>query len=253
MTILSGQLPRRSTVIEFLESPDLPATDLAHVLDFHAAVSRWTGGRSIIRNFLSASSPRTAGPLTVMEMGCGRGDLSRAIVQWARRSGVEVKVHGVDRCAHLIALAREWNRAYPEITFERRELEDPFFLQAQQFDFVVSESALHREPDGRTALFLKTANRMARRGIIAVDWIRDPRPLLVMEGLGRLFGAEAVRHDAPLAIERGFQKRDAELLRTSAGLDFARVGVHFGYRFSISGERGLARHQALVPLTGLAT
>ena len=39
---------------------------------------------------------------------------------------------------------------------------------------------LHREPNDRTALFLKIANRMAKRGLICVDWIRDARPAFAL-------------------------------------------------------------------------
>lgn len=248
-----GHLPRRSTALERIDSHDISDADLSRVFDFQDSVSRYTGGRSITLDFLSRASRAWTGPVTVLDMSCGRGDVGRSIAKWARARGVEIRVHGVDRYGRVIQMAREAQRKYPELTFEVRDLNDPFFLQAQQFDYAVSEMGLHRERDDRAALFLKTANRMARRGLIAVDWIRDPRPAFALERLAPLWKCEAVTHDARVAVERGFRYREAQALRRAAGLDFATLRRHLGYRFSVSGERGIVIDPAYSPVTGLAT
>jgi SAM-dependent methyltransferase len=247
-----GRLPHRSSVIERLDAHDVPDGDLTRLLDFNDTVARWTGGRRIILNFLERASERWAGPVTVLDLSCGRGDLSRAIALWARSASLEVRVHGVERYGRLVQMARDRQRNLPELTFEPRDLNDPFFLQAQQFDYVVSEMGLHREPNDRTALFLKIANRMAKRGLICVDWIRDARPAIALGLLGRLWKSDVVAHDARVAVERGFRYREAEALRKGAGLNYARLRRHVGYRFSLSGERGLVMDPAFTPVTGLA-
>ena len=247
-----GRLPQRSNVIERLDDPGVSDADLSRLFDFHDTVARWTGGRQIVLGFLKDAAERWSGPVTILDLSCGRGDLSRSIVLWGRAANVEVRVHGVERHARLVQMARERQRNLSEITFEARNLNDPFFLQAQQFDYVVSEMGLHREPNDRTALFLKIANRMAKRGLVCVDWIRDARPAFVLEFLAGAWKSEAVKHDARVAVERGFRYREAEALRKGAGLNYARLKRHVGYRFSLFGERGLVMDPAFTPVTGLA-
>ncbi|MBV9080888.1 MAG: methyltransferase domain-containing protein [Elusimicrobia bacterium] len=246
--------PRRSAEIERLDSHDATDAELDQILDFHHLVGRATGGYSIVVRFLRAAiarSTESSAPVSVLDLGCGRGDLARAIAEWGHLRGVEIRVHGTDKYGRLIQMARARHKRSADLTFETRDLNDPFFLQAQQFDFVVSEMALHREDDARTALFLKTANRLARRGLIIVDWMRDRRALMWVGMLARLGRPEIVRRDARTAVERGFSLEEADKLRESAGLEFAAVRAHVGYRFSISGERALALRPALSPVTGL--
>jgi len=247
-----GRLPQRSTALERIDSADVTDVELSALLDFHDTFSRWTFGRGVVLGFLGDASRRWTGPITILDMACGRGDLSRSVARWAKAAGADVRIHGVDRSAGVIQMAREHNRAFREITFETRDLNDPFFLQAQQFDYVVSERGLHREGDDRTALFLKIANRMAKRGLVVTDWIRDARPAFIAETVARFWKNDAVTHDARVSIERGFRYREAQALRKAAGLDFARLSRHVGYRFSVAGERGLAIDRAFAPVTGLA-
>src|SRR5262245_51117350 len=100
-----GHLPRRSTFLERLDSPDIDDAELSSLFDFHDSISRWTGGRSIVLDFLAQASRAWAGPVTILDMSCGRGDLSRSIVKWARRKDVEIRVHGVDHLSRAIQMA----------------------------------------------------------------------------------------------------------------------------------------------------
>ena len=73
--------------------------------------------------------------MTVLDLGCGTGDLSRRIKALGAR-----QVTGVDISANMLDLARKDN---PEgITFEQRAMEDLKF-NPHTFDLVVSSLALH--------------------------------------------------------------------------------------------------------------
>jgi SAM-dependent methyltransferase len=243
----------RDRAVERVDSHDVTDADLSRLFDFTDNVARYLGGHSIVLRFLAAASRRWVGPVTVLDLGCGRGSLARAIIEWAHIRGLDVKVHGTDKYGRIVHLARERHHGIGDLTFETRDLNDAFFLQAQQFDYVVSAQALHRENDARLVPFLKTANRQAKRGVIVVDWLRDARAAFYLSTLARFSRDPMVCDEARLAVRRGFTLREADRLRQDAGLDYARVGVHFGYRFSIEGERGLVTEPLLSPNVGLAT
>ena len=248
-----GALRERSRAIERVDSHDITDEQLNAIFDFSDGVSRWLGGHSPILRFLTRAANRWSGPISILDLGCGRGALSRAIVDWGHRRRVEIKVNGADRYGRIVHLARDRHKGVADLTFDTRDLNDPLYLQAQQFDYVVSAHALHREPDERTQLFLKTANRLARRGVIVLDWMRDARALFYFSRLAGFSKEPAVREEIKLGLARGFTLREADKLCNDAGLDFASVRSHFGYRFSISGERALVMGTELNPNVGLAT
>jgi len=243
----------RARVPERADSPNVTDGELNAVYDFSDSIARFLGGHAIVLRFLARASRSWTGPVSILDLGCGRGALGRSILDWAKGRGLDVKIHGSDKDARVIPMARERHRGLSDLTFETRDLKDQYFLQAQRFDYVVSAQALHREPDDRAELFLKTANRQAKRGLIVVDWLRDPRAALYLSTLARACREPRVRTEAKLAIQRGFTRAEADRLKNAAGLDYARVGVHFGYRFSVDGERGLVMNMGLTPMPELAT
>lgn len=250
-----GPCSKRSRYLELIETPDIDDENLERCFDFNAFMGQWAGGHAIVLDFLKNCSSRwTQGePISILEIGCGRGDLARSIVNWGRRSKIELHIHAIDRYNRFIQMARDRHHSYKEITFDVRELNDALFLQAQQFDYVVCFQTLHRQSDQDALQYLKRTNLLAKRGFIAVDWLRDIRAWVWVSLLARLWRNEAIRHDGPLGIEKGFVMEDVVRLARSAGVDYAAVTKHMGYRFSLSGERGLVLAPKLAPLTRLAT
>ena len=247
-----GSLRERSRLIERIDRHDVTDDQLNALFDFSDGVARRLRGFSPVLSFLRGAAGRWNGPVSILDLGCGRGALSRAIVDWAHRRRLDVKVNGADRYGRVIHLARDRHKGIADLTFDTRDLNDPLYLQAQQFDYVVSAYALHREPDDRTQLFLKTANRLARRGVIVVDWMRDARAAFFLSRLAKFSAEPVVAEEVSLAVARSFTRREAVKLRTEAGLDFAEVRTHVGYRFSIAGERALVLGTELSPNVGLA-
>lgn len=250
-----GPCRERARAIEWIEMPDTPEDDLDHAFDFLEFSDRRLGGDRVILNFLADASARWSHgmPVSIFIPRCGRGGLARHVANWGRKHDYEFHIYAVDGHDKAVRLARERHRNYPEITFEVRELSDPMFLQAGQFDYVLSSLGLHHEPPSAKAVesALITMNRVARRGLIAYDWLRDVRAYTWMSAAVKVWGDAIVKHDGPLAIQRGFSPEEAEAVMRRAGLDFAFMRLHFGYRFSISGERGLSFAASLNPLPGI--
>src|SRR5690606_12688552 len=84
-------LRRRAThLAEFMDDPDCDRRMLDRTYRrftyVNAVVSGWRATyRDVIRPLLSPTEPRT-----LLDVGCGGGDLSRALARWARRDGVRL-------------------------------------------------------------------------------------------------------------------------------------------------------------------
>jgi 2-polyprenyl-3-methyl-5-hydroxy-6-metoxy-1,4-benzoquinol methylase len=176
-----------------------------------------------------------------------------SIVRWAKSKGFEVRILAVDECPSVINLARDHYGSVSEITFDVRFLTDPRFLEAQQFDYVISSSMLHTLEGPAAVRALKTANLLARRGIVFSDWMRDIRAWLWMQALARFWGDDFVIHDGLLAIRKGFTVTELRHLTHEAQLEYLEIRRHLGYRFSVAGERALVLSRKAASVPGLAS
>ncbi len=244
----------RPRTLEEIDKPDTPEESLLRVFDFWGFLNGALGGHRVILNFLrEASSHWPANrPISILELRCGRGDLSAAIVRWARKKKIEVRILAVDECPSVVNLAKEYHESYREITFDSRLLSDPCFLEAQQFDYVVTASALHSFESTEAVRLLKIANLLAKRGLICCDWLRDIRAWGWMQIFSRFWAEAVVLHDAPLAVRKGFTSAEIKKMAQQAGVEYAGLKLHFGYRFSLSGERALALSPELLTIPGFA-
>lgn len=254
-TLNFGPCARRSTALEPIEDPTLPEEELKELLSFIDVLSHWTGGNQITLDFLKACSSRwlPGDTISILEVGCLKGDLARSMVDWARAKKFDVRVLAIEHDQRFIHLAKAESLGYPEITFDVRTFTDKLFLQGQQFDYVISAQAVHRESGTVVRAMLKKINFLAKRGVLVSDWMRDVRALLWVSAFSWITRNEAIRRGAQLAIKKGFTVDEMKKMGDEAGLRFATVQRNFGYRFSLLGERALVSSPKLVPIAGLAT
>lgn len=160
------------------------------------------GARAVL-SFLSSSSslwsPNTA--ITILNVGSSSG-LSSVVKTWANDRHWDVRLS------------------------ETNNLNDPKFLQAQQFDYVVADGVLDGKSEDEVQGILIAANRLAKRGLAFTDGLRW--------------------------VRRGFTIGEIRAVAEKAGLRFATVRPFWGVRFLLSGERGLVLSTGLSPAPDLA-
>jgi len=145
LTLNLGPCRRRARALEEIDNPTPMWIAWSEPSPFFGFLNGGLGGNRVILNFIKAASSTWTPfrPITFLELRCGRGDLSANLVRWAKAKGFDVRVFSVDECPAVVELARDYYGSIPEITFDVRFLTDPRFLEAQQFDYVISSSVLH--------------------------------------------------------------------------------------------------------------
>lgn len=144
---------------------------------------------------------------SLLDVGCGYGDLLRRIERWARRRGVAARLTGLDQNPWSIRAAQE---AMPENTRIRLRAGDVFAYKPDEpFDFIVSSQFAHHLADADLILFLRWQERNARRGWFVADLRRHwfayhGFPLLARLARWHRF----VRTDGQISIARSFTGRD---------------------------------------------
>lgn len=199
--------------------PDRLRRTYAQFGPLNALVSDWRGvfAREV-RPFLPARA-------TVLDLGCGGGDLARRTAHLARAAGLDVDITAVDPDARAIAFARD--RKGPERSIRYRVVDTETLLaEGARFDVVVSNHVLHHlRPEAITA-FLAASARLARRRVVHADLRRRAAALAAFALVSWPFRRSYVREDGFRSIRRAYAPGE---LRAIAPAGW-RVAPHGAFR-----------------------
>jgi SAM-dependent methyltransferase len=169
---------QRSRETEWLDQANLDPNELGGVLRDLAQFNGAMLGHCPVLRWLREAAATVPGgrPLSLLDAGCGYGDLLRAIRRWAARRGIAITLQGIDVNAHAIRIAREATDRLDAIDFE---VADIFRLQPRKpIDLIVSSLLAHHLSDDEIIDFLGWMERTASRGWLICDLHRHPVPLL---------------------------------------------------------------------------
>lgn len=228
---------QRRRVPEKMDHPDVNPDELQRALRFLQRVNRFLGGsRATIRHLDEWFRDRTPGdePLRVLDIATGSGDIPVAIVHWARKRGIPIKVIAIDSHRITLEVARKQTAAHPEIEIvemDARELLGRFAPSS----FHVTHTALflHHLDDGDVVLVLRAMNTLASRGIIWSDLIRSPVTKVGVWPVA-MISPPIVRHDAIVSMDAGFTRNEALALAREAGVEAPHWRSHLLHRFTLT-------------------
>ncbi|WP_304502206.1 class I SAM-dependent methyltransferase [Brachybacterium sp. FME24] len=143
------------------------------------------------------------GVTTLLDVGSGGGDLSRALARWARRDGFDLRVTGIDPDPR----AHAWARRQPPVEGVRfrRALSSTLVSDGESFDLVVSNHLLHHLDQTQLRGLLADSQRLARTAVVHSD-IRRGRAAYALFSVGTLpvFRGSFIREDGLTSIRRSY-------------------------------------------------
>ena len=232
-------LSRRSAEAEWLDGADASPEELALVLrDLARFNGAMLGHRPVIAWLRSAikDAPKEK-VLTLVDVGCGYGDLLRAIRHWARKCGVAIRLIGLDLNRETIRIAQTATNDADEIDYRVMDIFD--FAPTAPIDFVVSSLLTHHMSDDLIVKFLRWMERTARKGWMIYDLQRHPVPFHFIGLMGRLTRLHPmVIHDGRISVARSLTR--SEWFARVDEADIARNAVRlrwFLFRFAIGRVR----------------
>jgi ubiquinone/menaquinone biosynthesis C-methylase UbiE len=203
---------------ELLDDPGASPPSVRESLRNIARANRWLGGASALRYALrQALRDAGDGPLTLLDVGTGTGDLPRMASDWAARHGVTLLPIGLELSGVAARMARANGLA--SLVGDGGVLP----LRDRSMDLVMlSQVAHHFSPAGIVRL-LSECGRVARRAVIVCDLRRAPlaRWSFPLAGWVLRFDRHTVR-DGVTSLRRGFTSHGLASMLSRAGLS-ARV------------------------------
>jgi SAM-dependent methyltransferase len=196
---------------------------------------RFGGARSILGPLGRLLEARGGGAVRVLDVGCGSGDIARALSRRARAAGLRLRAVAVDADPVVVDLARAACREWPDIAVVRADAHGLPFAE-KTFDYVVASMLLHYFGLDEAERLLDSWRRLARVAVVVSDVERCWVPYLAVRLLGLLSSSPLFDGGHARTIRRGFTAEELARLGSRAGFARVEISRHFPYRLCLLGE-----------------
>lgn len=223
----------RSTEAELMDGAGVSDEEFAACLTDLARVNTVTLARLPTLRWLTRASHGLT-HFKLIDVGCGEGDMLRAIARWAKKAGLEAELIGIDMNPRAAPAARAATDPALGIRYLTCNVFD--YRPGAPPDFIISSICTHHMSDAEVSAFLAWMEGAARRGWFNNDLHRHWFPyygFTLLSALARWH--PFVRHDGPVSIARSFRRQEWEqlLLASNIPLNAATIRWHFPFRLCV--------------------
>ncbi|HEY7568903.1 MAG TPA: methyltransferase domain-containing protein [Gemmatimonadaceae bacterium] len=187
------------------------------------------GGTRVVVSEAMNLTKHSAGPLTLLDVGSGTGDVVHALARALASRGVRTRTIAVEQSFILGIIAR------PET--DEVIAADALCLpiRDRSVDVVICSQVLHHFDDQRARILIAELYRVSRVGVVIGELERDAIASALFRAVAPALRFHPVTvHDGLLSIERGFRGPELrELVRSAVPRDVV-VRRRFPFRLTAS-------------------
>jgi SAM-dependent methyltransferase len=218
----------RSSEPELMDDFSLRGTMLRGALDQVAKVNRRLGGNAAtfqaLRRLLSDWPAGKT--VRIADIGCGNGDMLRAVADWGNSGGISMRLTGIDANRDALDYARTLSAKYPDIGFSRLDVLNETLPEA---DIVLITLTLHHFGNGQIESLLAKLQRATTLAVIVNDLQRSRTAYILFKLYCLAFVRnEMAREDGLVSILRGFRRNELESL---SGKTFKQFSIRWKWAF----------------------
>jgi SAM-dependent methyltransferase len=182
----------------------------------------------VVRLWTEAGGP---GRLTVLDIGAGSGDVNRALLRWAERNRISLRIRLIDVREEACREAKRLFGRDERVEVERRDL---FELPERAADIVTATQFVHHFGTDELPRVIRRMLDVSRIGVVIGDLRRHAVPWAAVWLTARLLTRNrCIREDAPLSVARGFRDEDWERLIREGGFRNLRYWRRLPYRYAV--------------------
>jgi 2-polyprenyl-3-methyl-5-hydroxy-6-metoxy-1,4-benzoquinol methylase len=221
----------RTKRVEIMDDFDLVGNELQDALDKIAKINQLLGGNQLtlqgVKKLIQNLDKKQ--DFTIVDIGCGNGDMLRVLSNYAIQNQWSFKLIGVDANQFTIDYAKKLSLNYPNISYR---CEDIFFkdFQSLKYDICLCTLTLHHFKDDEIEKLLSVFYTNSKIGIVINDLHRSFVSYRLFQILCFVFNLNNMsKQDGLVSILRGFKK--SELIAFSKKMNFKKYSIHWKWAF----------------------
>ncbi|SDR72747.1 hypothetical protein SAMN04515667_0461 [Formosa sp. Hel1_31_208] len=199
----------RSEKEEIMDDLNYSGPILHDALDKLAKINQWLGGNKVTIKGLQKVLLHhdKSQPITIVDLGCGGGDILREVSLYGKRNGFQFQLVGIDANQHTIDYAIASSADYEDITFRTIDIFSQEFKKLD-YDVVLTTLFLHHFKEVELVSFLKPVLKKARYGIVVNDLHRHKLAYYLFKLLSLTIRNRTIVEDGLTSVLRGFKRQE---------------------------------------------
>ncbi|SFW66338.1 methyltransferase domain-containing protein [Chitinophaga sancti] len=224
---------QRTSAPEIMDDFQMEGDTLRQTLDEIAGINQLLGGNRItvqgVRQLLQSIPVDKT--VSIVDLGCGNGDMLRTLALKCRKEGRSVKFIGVDANRFTIAHAITLSADYPEIIYHCTDIFSAEFA-ASKYDIVLCTLTLHHFAEAALKSLLQLLLRNARIGIVINDLHRSRIAYYLFCLFSFVWGlGPMAKEDGRISILRGFKRKELIALAKTLNIVQYTLRWKWAYRY----------------------
>lgn len=225
---------QRSFEKELMDDLECSGDELDQTLKELKTINKWLGGNHVTTSGLEKifqSYPKE--DYSVVDVGCGGGDMIRVMNDWAKSKNVKVSLQGIDANPNIIDLAKIRLADLKNVTLTVQNIFSPEFLE-REVDVCTCTLFTHHFTDAELVQLLKGLKSKSKLGIVINDLHRNPIAYHSIKLLTKVFSkSPMVQNDGPLSVLRAFSREDWQRILSKAGIQDFQLSWHWAFRWQV--------------------
>lgn len=236
--MMPSDLSQRSTEIEVMDARVTSFSEFDECLRHIEIVNKFTFGYRPVLLWLKKILPAMhyESTLSIIDIGCGRGEMLRQIWRWTKERKINVHLTGIDINPWSTASAE---KSTPEGMGIHYKTSDIFKMNTtEKADFIISTHFTHHLDNDELIRFLQWMDDHALHGWFINDLHRHKVPYLFIKYVLSLFPINKMsRNDGPLSVARAFTADEWRQVLQRAGIPLEQCRIEWFFPFRYGVER----------------
>lgn len=216
---------------EIMDDFSIEGDTLINTLNKIARINQFLGGnkltigsvKDLIKNIPLEQE------ICIIDLGCGNGDMLRALAHYAAESHHNFRLIGIDANPFTISYATESSIHYPTIKYYSEDVFDAKFKNFK-YDIALCTLTLHHFDEDEIITIMQILERQSTIGIVINDLHRNAIAYRLFQMLCFVFRLNKMaKKDGLTSILKGFKK--AELIDYSKKLNLNKYTIAWKWAF----------------------
>jgi 2-polyprenyl-3-methyl-5-hydroxy-6-metoxy-1,4-benzoquinol methylase len=203
---------RNPDLVEWMDRPDCDRDLLFNTYQQFSRINRLLSGwKSIYKTYLHPVIKKKNGKASILDIGCGGGDVLRLLQTYCREDGFDVRFTGID--PDLRSLEYLSGLEWPENVQFEPLYSHHLVKQNRQFDIVISNHVMHHLKEKELTAVCADAEKLAGQLVIFSDIERSDIGYAMFSTIAPLlFRNSYIVQDGLISIKRSFRKKELDNL-----------------------------------------